>query len=97
MVARVFQGTVLGSPLWNMFFADSRRALALQHFLETVFADDLNAWRAFLLGKDATSPHDHALSELHAVQAELDRWGKANQQSNEAPLKSYTIDIRVIC
>ena len=47
----VYKGTVLGPPLWNAFFSDSRRALACIGFKETVFADDLNAWRAFLLNK----------------------------------------------
>ena len=31
----VFQGTVLGPPLWNAFFGDARRALACIGFKET--------------------------------------------------------------
>ena len=34
----VFQGTVLGPPLWNVYFADARRALVHTGFQETVFA-----------------------------------------------------------
>ena len=75
----VFQGTVLGPPLWNAFFGDSRRALIRKDFKETVFADDLNAWRAFSLDKRASAPHETALSELAAVQRELHQWGAANQ------------------
>ena len=75
----VFQGTVLGPPLWNTFFSDARRAIASKGFKETVFADDLNAWRAFLLDKHSVSPHEAPLTELAAVQAELHQWGAANQ------------------
>ena len=32
----VFQGTVLGHPLWNTYVSDARRALARKHFKETV-------------------------------------------------------------
>ena len=62
-----FQGTVVGPPLWNAFFGDSRRALIRKDFNETVIADDLNAWRAFSLDKRASAPHETALSELAAV------------------------------
>ena len=43
----VYQGTVLGSPLWNVFYADSRRPLQHCGYTETAFADDLNCWKAF--------------------------------------------------
>lgn len=36
----VYQGTVLGPPLWNVFFADSRLPLRKHGYTETVFADD---------------------------------------------------------
>ena len=38
----VFQGTVLGPPLWNMFYADAALATQLLRFVEAVFADDYN-------------------------------------------------------
>ena len=68
-----YQGTVL-RPLWNAFFSDSRRALACKGFKETVFADDLNTWRAFLLNKRSGAPHEALLAELSAVQKEV-HWG----------------------
>ena len=43
----VFQGTVWGPQLWNTFFADAWRATQKAGFAETVFADDLNAHKAF--------------------------------------------------
>ena len=42
----VFQGTMLGPPLWITCFADSNRA-PTKGFPATTFADDLNAWKAF--------------------------------------------------
>ena len=41
----VFQGTLLGPPLWNLFYADARIAVNARGFTETVFADDFNCWR----------------------------------------------------
>ena len=38
----VYQGTVLGSPLWNVHYADSNKAVQAEGFSEVVFADDLN-------------------------------------------------------
>ena len=45
----VFQGTVLGLPLWNMFYADAALATQLLRFVEVVVADDNNYWEAFRL------------------------------------------------
>ena len=43
----VYQGTVLGPILWNLFFGDARRAIQMLKFVESVFADDLHACRVF--------------------------------------------------
>ena len=73
----VFQGTVLGPPLWNCFYKDSRRAAEDRSFTETVFADDFNCFRRYRKGK---LPQDlRAALELRGMQKELHSWGKANQ------------------
>ena len=41
----LFQGTVLGPTLWNLFFEDSRVPITKAKFKEIVFADDLNAYK----------------------------------------------------
>ena len=41
----VYQGTVLGPVLWNLFYADVKDACEATDFLEIVFADDLNAYK----------------------------------------------------
>ena len=75
----VFQGTVLGPPLWNTFFADARRALAKKGFSATAFADDLNSWKRFAPDPAAADIHGPALAELAAAQRKLHLRGRANQ------------------
>ena len=43
----VFQGTVLGPVLWNVFYEDARRAMEEWFFEEIMYADGLNACREF--------------------------------------------------
>ena len=43
----VFQGTVLGPSLWNLFYEDARRAIHETGFEEIVYADDLNGFKEF--------------------------------------------------
>ena len=43
----VFQGTVIGPDLWNLFFEDARLAINEWHYTEVAYADDLNAYRVF--------------------------------------------------
>ena len=43
----VFQGTVWGPQLWNFFFGDAKKPVRDAGFTEVVFADDLNAFKAF--------------------------------------------------
>ena len=43
----VYQGTVLGPPLWNIYYADAALAVNLIGFLEIIFADDLNSFKDF--------------------------------------------------
>ena len=44
----VFQGTVLGPPLWNTFFADVSVPAASTGGQEAVFADDLNVFNSLI-------------------------------------------------
>ena len=43
----VFRGTVLGPPLWNLFFADVIMPAESTGGDGEIFADDLNAFRMF--------------------------------------------------
>ena len=62
----IYQGTVWGPWLWNLFYEDARLALLVHDFQETVFADDLNAFRAFLL----QTPNHDLITASKACQAE---------------------------
>ena len=44
----VFQGTVLGPPLWNTYFADVAAPAKHNGGKEAIFADDLNIFKLFL-------------------------------------------------
>ena len=65
----VYQGTVLGPPLWNSFFADARFVIQDCDFKDTFFADDLNCYKSF--SPDATTKSvihnlEECQSSLHA-------------------------------
>ena len=78
----VFQGTVWGPVLWNVFYKDARRPVQDAGFTETVFADDLNSYKGFSVSvKDEV-----VLAEGRRCQENLHNWGKANQVSFD-PLK----------
>ena len=71
----LFQGTVLGPQLWNLFFEDAARAINEFFYEEVIFADDLNAYKVV----PSTTNVDTAMKSMNCVQAELHKWGRANQ------------------
>jgi hypothetical protein len=89
----VFQGTVWGRTLWNMFYEDARRAVNEVFFKEIIYADDLNAYRAFT--KDTSNEHMFACMRL--CQKELHDWGKANQVSSTQPKKAFMYWQEQVC
>ena len=70
----VFQGTVWGPPLWKIFYQDARSAIIHQGFRDTVYADDLHAFRNF----DLQQLNSEIFDTMREVQAELHDWGRAN-------------------
>ena len=75
----VFQGTVLGPPLWNVFYGDARHAIHEVGFEECIFADDLNCFKVL-----AGSYGDNsAFNLLGRCQETLHKWGEANQVTFE--------------
>ena len=81
----VFQGTLLGPMLWNCFYEDARMAVNRNGFQETVFADDLNAYRFF----NSNVPARVIWDELKACQASLHVWGEDNQVVFDAGKESF--------
>ena len=81
----VYQGTVLGSPLWNVHYADSNKAVQAEGFSEVVFADDLNC------SKDMgpTTTEAQARAALRRCQTSLHRWGAANKVTFDPGKESF--------
>ena len=78
----VFQGTVWGCILWNVFYEDSRRAITETGHNEIIYADDLNAWKVY----QQDESNDDILSEARECQQNLHQWGGTNRVSFD-PLK----------
>ena len=78
----VYQGTVFGPPLWNTHYGDASSAVNKNDFTEVVFADDLNAFKAF-----ANNVPDDVLHDgMQVCQTNVHAWGRGNQVSFD-PLK----------
>ena len=87
MLDMVFQGTVWGTILWNVFFADASQAVTETGFDDIVFADDLNAVKTFAASAGDPSIH----TSLRDCQFTLHRWGRANSVVFDASKESTHI------
>ena len=67
----VFQGTVWGPLLWNVFYEDARKAIRACSYNEIVFADDLNAFRKY----ESKVKNDTIMDDIDKCQTELHVWG----------------------
>ena len=72
---QVYQGTVWGPPLWNLFFADARFPVNEAGFVDVFFADDLNCYQAYF----GDASNHEVLSDLTRCQQALHLWGDANR------------------
>ena len=71
----VFQGTVLGPPLWNTFFSDVSAAASSTGGRGQMFADDLNVFQSF----DTKESLEKCQSELERCRKRVHSWGRANR------------------
>ena len=85
----VFQGTVLGPPLWNLFVASCRHAVNAHLFTEVVFADDLNSYRKY----HSDASHATIFQDLTKCQKSVHEWGKCHQVEFEPSKES----LHVLC
>jgi hypothetical protein len=88
----VFQGTVLGPQLWNLFFEDAAAAINEYFYEEVIFADDLNAYKVV----PSTVTDEKAMESIGKVQEELHEWGLANQVTFDASKESKHILSRTV-
>jgi hypothetical protein len=71
----VFQGTVLGPPLWNLFFADVIAPAESTGGAGKMFADDLNVFQEF----DLTQTNEEMTRTMQSCRAEVHKWGRKNR------------------
>ena len=76
----VFQGTVLGPPLWNSFFKDVATPASSSGGSEAVFADDLNVFKLF----DKLASVEGIIEELTQCRQKVHSWGRSNRVSFDA-------------
>ena len=75
LIDLIFQGSVLGRTLWNLFYADGVRPVEKKGFTESIFADDLNCFKNF---HRSIGP-DYVLRQIQECQNEVHKWGHANR------------------
>ena len=83
----VYQGTVLGPPLWNLFYLDAFKAVRALEFTDVVFADDFNAWKKFSRGTSLIE----MLGACEECQSSLHAWGRANAVKFDPAKESFHI------
>ena len=86
----VYQGTVLGPPLWNVHFEDVSESVP-DGFSESKFADDLNVYKAF----PVTVENEQILEELSECQTSIHDWGAKNQVIFDETKEEYAVISRV--
>ena len=83
----VYQGTVWGPTLWNVFVGDVVVVFESVGYSIVIYADDINAFKAF----DRSVPNSAVFDDLKRRQVELHRWGFANQVTFDAGKESFTV------
>lgn len=71
----VYQGTVLGPPLWNVFFKPAARIVRSTGLDPFAFADDLNAMGLF----PNSMANEAVMDNLSACQESLHEWGRSER------------------
>ena len=84
----VFQGTVLGPYLWNVFFRDVSDAVAsVDGLQDTKFADDLSASKEY----PTTTDNVTILNELRQCQSAAHAWGDRNRVAFDPSKEEFCV------
>lgn len=83
----VYQGTVLGCVLWNVFFADVIGAARLHGGSEIMFADDLNIFKIF----DRHAADDDIGATLARTRQRVHKWGSLHRVAFDPQKESIAI------
>ena len=87
----VFQGTVLGPPLWNVFFSDVTRAASFSGGDPSLFADDLSVFQTF----DKHVANEEVLKSMQVCREKVHSWGRINRVAFD-PSKEHQVVIHPI-
>ena len=83
----VFQGTVLGPTLWNVFFHDVAFAATGVNTTEAMFADDLSIYKTF----DSNCANDVIIADMQAKKQAVHKWGVRNRVTFDAAKEHIVI------
>ena len=83
----LFQGTVFGTSLWNIFFADVHAPAEKYGGREQRFADDLSTSKAY----PRKTPNDDILKDMCECQESVHAWGVVNRVSFDASKEEFAI------
>ena len=84
----VFQGTVLGPLLWNVFFATVTTAATSSNEHEVAFADDMNIFKYFDRNEDPATIE----ASLRRTRQRVHKWGSKNRVEFD-PSKEHIVRI----
>jgi hypothetical protein len=83
----VFQGTVLGPPLWNTFFSDVSEPASSCGGDEAMFADDLNVFQKF----PCQAPLAECQESMDRCKDRVHRWGRVNRVTFDAAKEHFIV------
>ena len=87
----VFQGTVLGPPLWNIFFNDITQAAESTGGESSKFADDLSVFQKFANAK----ANEDVTRTMNVCRSRVHKWGRINRVAFD-PSKEHVVIIHPI-
>ena len=83
----VFQGTVWGPSLWNVFFADVHGPATATGCSERKFADDLSAFKAYA----RSCENEKILADLALCQTSVHEWGRRERVTFEPSKEEFVV------
>ena len=89
----IFQGTVLGPPLWNVFFKSIDDIIKCCTFKLAKFADDLTAYKNF----ESSLSNEHILEDMEECQLAAHNWGVVNRVQFDAGKEHFCILHKMNC
>ena len=87
LVDSIFQGTVLGPSLWNIFFHDVTEPASWRGGEPAMFADDLSVFKTY----PADFPNIEAVADLSKTRDDVHKWGYRNRVEFDAQKEHIVI------